>query len=109
MALLKGMPSSGSLVVPVSVRVSAVIGKHRTVGSEMNCLKTAPRAEYVGLFFVQSLCVVVSIPVWAQWKMSGMEGRQGPGAQQPWVLNKHPRRKRKSSFSLILLPASPHL
>lgn len=95
MALLKGRPSSGSLVVPVSVRVSAVIGKRRTVGGEMNCLKTAPRAEYLGLLFVQSLCVTVSIPVWAQWKMSGMEGRQGPGGPATLGAKQTPQEKEK--------------
>lgn len=33
---------SGCLVARVSGRISALVGKHWTVGSEMNCLETAP-------------------------------------------------------------------
>lgn len=53
------------------------------------------------------LRAAIVLSLWAQWKISNMKGR-GPG-QQPCVLNRHTRRKRRASFSLIPFPASPHL
>lgn len=66
---------SGRLVVSMLGRISASVGKHWAVGSEINCLERSPRAEQLGPCPTQLLFSFTGTV-----GMSNMKGRAKPAA-----------------------------
>lgn len=62
------------------------------------------RGWALGSFLTQPL---LSLSIWTHWKMSITKGRAE--THQPCLLSQHTRRKRRTSFGLILALSSPPL